>query len=51
MIRACPSCKGRRPKDLPEELCRRLDSVAQAGVLLGDDIDGFAAFLEDLEFV
>jgi len=46
LITACECCKGVRPK-LSEDAREYLDSVAEAASMFGDDLDGFACFLED----
>ncbi|MBP7937214.1 MAG: hypothetical protein GX616_25390 [Planctomycetes bacterium] len=49
-IEHCPCC----PKEPPKHSTReqgRLETVAALADLLGDDVDGLAATLEDLELV
>lgn len=50
LIVACPCCSGHRPTDLSPAQRQHLEAVAQAARLFGRDVDGFAAFLEDLQF-
>ena len=50
VIQACPHCKGEKQK-LSEPQRTRLDEIAALAELLGDDIDGFAATLEDFGLV
>jgi hypothetical protein len=47
LITRCPACAGRLPT-LTESDRERLGELAEVAVLHGSDIDGFAAFLEDL---
>ena len=42
----CPACKENGPA--PKELREKLLAAREAGDLLGDDVDGYAAMLEDL---
>lgn len=49
-INACPCCNGRRPKDLSKQQREWLESVRAMAELLGEDIDGFAAMLDDYPF-
>lgn len=46
-IDACPSCKGKRPP-MTEDQRERLDEIAEAAQMFGEDLDGFACFLEDV---
>lgn len=49
-IERCPCC----PKETPRHSAKeqgRLETVAALADLLGDDVDGLAATLEDLELV
>ena len=48
IIRACPCCHGHRPDDLNRRTRSQLDALAEAARLFGDDLDGFAAFIEDM---
>lgn len=50
LITACPCCNGRRPQDLPKKFCDDLDAIRELAIALGDDIDGFAAILEDFSY-
>ncbi len=47
VITSCPCCKERLPKLLPHEK-RRLRVLAQVAAEHGDDLDGFATFLDDV---
>ncbi len=49
LIRACPVCDGTRPANQSHEQREHLDAIAQVALMLGDDIDGFAACLEDFD--
>ncbi|REJ92343.1 MAG: hypothetical protein DWQ34_13220 [Planctomycetota bacterium] len=51
LISGCPCCKGLRPEDLTEKACQDLDALKELALMLGDDIDGFAALLEDFAFI
>ena len=46
LIQHCPACPDERPQ-LEPATRRRLGAVAVAAELLGDDVDGLAAVLED----
>ena len=48
LIKACPCCHGEQPDALNRHSRRQLGSLAEAAGLFGDDLDGFAAFLEDV---
>jgi len=48
LIKACPCCHGRQPQDLNRRTRDQLRALAEAARLFGEDIDGFAAFLEDM---
>ena len=48
LIRSCPCCHGVEPDDMTEERRNKLKAAAAAAELLGDDVDGVAALLEDL---
>lgn len=50
-ITACPCCHGVQPKDLTEAQRQYLQRVNLVAELSGDDLDGFAAMLEDFDFV
>ena len=50
LIRACPCCHGERPDALNRRTRGQLDGLADAAQLFGDDLDGFAVFLEDMLF-
>ncbi len=45
-ITHCPVCKENGPA--PKELRTKLLAAREVGDLLGDDVDGYAAMLEDL---
>lgn len=48
-IVSCPCCPERKHgKDLDAEARERLSAARELGELLGDDVDGYAAELEDL---
>lgn len=49
LIRACPVCHGARPAGQSQEQRDNLNAIAEIALMLGDDIDGFAAFLEDFD--
>jgi len=49
LIRACPCCNGARPPGQTARQRDNLDAIAQVALMLGDDIDGFAACLEDFD--
>ena len=49
LIRACPCCEGTRPSGQSQEQRDNLDAIAEVALMLGHDIDGFAAFLEDFD--
>ena len=49
LIRACPCCHGKKPEGMTEERRGRLQAVAAAAELLGDDVDGLAAIIDDLD--
>jgi len=48
LINACPCCHGRQPEDLNRRTRDQLRALAEAARLFEEDIDGFAAFLEDM---
>ena len=50
VIQSCPCCKGKKQK-LSSAQQTRLDEICALAELLGDDIDGFAATLEDFGLV
>ncbi len=45
-VTSCPCCKSRLPK-LTKKDQRRLHVLAEIAAQHGDDLDGFAAFLDD----
>ena len=49
LIRGCPSCHGTRPGDMTEERRSMLRVAVAAAELLGDDVDGLAALVDDLK--
>ena len=49
LIRACPCCHGKEPEDMTDDRRSRLQAVAAAAELLGDDVDGLAALIDDLD--
>jgi len=49
-IVACPCCEG-KPQDLSPQQSGRLESISAVAELLGDDVDGLAAMLDDLEYL
>ena len=49
-ITACPSCQG-KTVDLSPKQKAKLESVAAIADLLGDDVDGLASMLEDMEYL
>ena len=51
VIQGCPCCHGLRPNNMPQECHKRLEAIKELAAMLGDDVDGFAAVLEDLQFV
>ena len=50
VIKSCPSCHGRE-QDLTEAQREHLEAVRAIADLMGDDIDGFAATLEDFDLL
>jgi hypothetical protein len=48
-ILGCPCCHGITPEGISEGERDRLAAVAAVAELMGDDVDGVAATLEDLE--
>lgn len=51
LIRSCPGCSGKAKPELPQELQERLTVASMIAPLLGDDYDGYAAFLEDMQLI
>ena len=49
LIRGCPSCHGTRPEGMTEEKRGMLRFTAAAAELLGDDVDGLVALVDDLK--
>ena len=50
LIRRCPTCPHDEPK-LDPQTRQRLAAVAAMAELLGDDVDGLAAVLEDSDLL
>ena len=48
-ILACPCCHGTTPEGISQAERDRLTAVAAVAELLGDDVDGLAATLDDLK--
>jgi hypothetical protein len=48
-IRDCPCCAGKPIPELPQEFRDRLNAASVIARSLGDDYDGYAAFLEDMQ--
>ena len=51
LITACPCCEDRTSNPLSPDQRERLQAIAEVATLFGEDIDGFAAFLEDMSFI
>ena len=49
LIRSCPCCHGKAPEDMTDDTRKRLRAVAEVAELLGDDVDGLAALIEDFD--
>jgi hypothetical protein len=49
ILRACPCCHGSEPDGMTQEERIRLRAVAAVGELMGDELDGIAATLDDLK--
>jgi hypothetical protein len=49
LIRACDICHGVVPAHLNRRTRAQLRALVDAAKLFGDDIDGFACFLEDMQ--
>jgi len=47
VIKKCPACPKEGQPNLDEKTRVKLDAVEELGEILGDDIDGLAASLED----
>jgi hypothetical protein len=45
----CPSCKW--GKDAPKEQSLRGETMSMLNDLLGDDIDGMASFMDDMDYI
>ena len=50
VITACPACRGYTPDDQGKEEREYLEDVKELAESWGEDIDGFAALLEDFWF-
>ena len=48
LITRCPCCEDRDRPPLTEKQSERLRVIAEVASLFGDDVDGFASFLEDM---
>ena len=48
-IKGCPCCHGREPENLNRRTRNQLRALADAARLFGEDLDGLAAFLEDMQ--
>jgi NAD-dependent SIR2 family protein deacetylase len=51
LITRCPCCEANHRTPLPESVRRELAAIAKVAVYFGDDLDAFAAFLEDMELL
>lgn len=51
LIRRCPCCRTKATVQLSVAQRERLEEIAEVAKLFGDDVDGFVAFLEDLQLV
>ncbi len=49
LIQGCPCCHGREPEHLNRRTRNHLRALADAARLFGEDLDGWAAFLEDMQ--
>ena len=49
LIKGCPCCHGREPEHLNRRTRNQLRALADAARLFGEDLDGLAAFLEDMQ--
>ena len=50
LINSCPSCHGREQRMSPAQR-EHLSAVRAIADLMGDDVDGFAATLEDFDLL
>lgn len=50
LIRRCPCCRHCQPELSPTER-GRLDAIKELATLLGDDVDGLAAMIEDFDLL
>jgi NAD-dependent SIR2 family protein deacetylase len=51
LITRCPCCEANLRTPLAESVRRELAAIAGVAVHFGDDLDAFAAFLEDMELL
>ena len=51
VIRRCPCCTKDRISRISESFRAELDALREVAELQGDDIDGFAAFLDTFDFL
>ena len=49
VIKRCPCCRANEPEKYPKKYRELLAAWADAAELFGDDLDGFAAFLDDMK--
>ena len=49
LIKGGPCCHGREPENLNRRTRNQLRALADAARLFGEDLDGWAAFLEDMQ--
>jgi hypothetical protein len=50
LITRCPSCEENEKRVTPKQR-ERLAAVAAVASILGDDVDGLAAFLDDMSYL
>ena len=51
LISRCPCCPEHGTAAMSRETRERLKTIAAVAPLFGDDLDGFAAFLEDMDVI
>lgn len=51
VITYCPSCQYNKPEEMSEQQKLKLDAIEMIGDMLGDDIDGLAAEIEDMGLI
>jgi hypothetical protein len=51
LVTRCPCCEENSRTPLTQSQRDRLSTIAEMAPLFGDDVDGFACFLEDLAFI